>query len=151
MKKLLTRFGSLMALGAVAGVLGVVGATSPVQASETKAKSANQTETKKVAEVNDYTYTANSGDTYAAMVRKAVQTYGIVNQVDLGTARIIYIETMMSQASANPYLWLGQKMTIKGSDIKKWVDKSLKLSDQDLAAWQTYAPYINFNTDHVGE
>lgn len=151
MKKLLTAWGSLMALMAVAGILVAVGLAEPVQADEPKQAKTEKTETKKVAQINDYTYTANDGDSYSAMVRKAVQTYGIVNGIDLGTARIIYIETMMSQDSANPYLWVGQKMTIKGSDVKKWVDKSLKLGNQDLAAWQTYAPYVNFNTDSVGE
>lgn len=150
MKKILTAFGAFVAVMAIAGTISLTGASAPAQASENK-QAETKTETKKVAQVNDYTYTANAGDSYTAMVRKAVQTYGIVNGIELGQARIVYIETMMSQTAASPYLWVGQKMTIKGSDIKKWVDKSLKLSDQDVAAWQTYVAYINFNTDHVGE
>lgn len=155
MKKILTTFSAFIAILAVAGVVVVTASSSPVHAADdsnaTKAEVTKESDTKDATSVKDYTYTANSGDTYTAMVRKAVQTYGINNDIELGEARIVYIETMMTQAAASPYLWVGQKITIKGSDVKNWADKSLELNDKDVAAWQTYVAYINFNTNHVGE
>lgn len=98
-----------------------------------------------------YRYVANVGDTYAQMVRKAVQTYGIVNKVDLGQARIIAIETKVSAQNGFPHINVGQVIEFKQSDIKAWVDDAMKIQGQDLAAWQTYVPYVDFNTNHIGQ
>ncbi len=147
MKRLVTMCGGLVAVLAAIGAVGL--STTSVQAAQAK-ESQPVAKTQQQTPPKDYTYTAGAGDSYTTMVRKAVQTYGINNHVALGNARIVYIETMMSQQAGSPFLWVGQKVTIKGSDVKAWADKSLKLSQADVTAWGTYVPYINFNTDMVG-
>ena len=125
---------------------------------EVKTEKSKQADDKKQSESNKneendvvYEYIAQPGDSYSKMARKAAQTYGLKYKKDLGVARIIYIETNMTNAAGSPFLKLGEKVEIKESNIKLWVQKSMKLSAQDLIAWGSYAPYINFNTDNVGQ
>lgn len=98
-----------------------------------------------------YTYVAQPGDSYSLIARKAIQTYGIINKVKLSNAQIIYAETLLTQEAGSPLLIEGQKVTIKESTIKSWVEKAQKLSDEEKAAWNVYAQGANFNTDNVGE
>jgi hypothetical protein len=98
-----------------------------------------------------YDYVAQSGDSYSLIARKAVQTYGIINKVNLSEAQIIYIETNLTQSADSPVLNKGQKVSIKVDDIKAWVEKAQKLTDAQEAAWNVYAQNANFNTDNVGQ
>lgn len=98
-----------------------------------------------------YSYVANPGDTYAQFVRKAVQTYGLKHDVDLGVGRIIAIETRVSEQSGWPLLNEGQTVSFSEGLVKAWIDEAKQLSDADLAAWATYAPYIDFDTRGIGE
>lgn len=98
-----------------------------------------------------YEYVTQPGDSYTQMVRKAVQTYGINNKKDIGQARIIAIETKLTEEVGWPVLMVGQKVKINEETVSKAVDNAMNLSEQDVAAWQTYVPYIDFTTDHVGE
>lgn len=145
--KLFSILGGLFAAVAVSAVISV-GLVSTANAQEGEPKGEAKKEQAEVKK--SYVYTASSGDSYTQMVRKAVQTYGINNNKDLGNARIVYIETVATRAAGSPLLAVGEKVSISESDIKVWVEKSEKLSEADLAAWQTYVPYINFNTDSVG-
>jgi hypothetical protein len=143
--KLFTILGGLFAAVAVSAVLSV-GVVSPAHAADEKSENNNQV---KAEEKQGYSYTAGLGDSYTQIVRKAVQTYGIVNNKDLGNARIVFIETVAAQAAGSPELAEGQKVTIGESDIKSWIEKAEKLSEADVAAWQTYVPFIDFNTNNV--
>jgi hypothetical protein len=98
-----------------------------------------------------YSYEAQSGDSYTQMTRKAVQTYGLKNKVNLSSAGIIFAETNLTRAAGSPALNLGQKVEMKESQIHEWVDKAQNLSDATEAAWNFYVPSVNFNTDNVGE
>ncbi len=98
-----------------------------------------------------YTYTAQPGDSYSLMARKAIQTYGINNKVNLSEAQIIFAETNITQAAGSPVLTQGQKIEIKESTVKEWVEKAGSLSDAQKAAWDVYAQQANFNTDKVGQ
>ncbi|HEX5394823.1 MAG TPA: hypothetical protein VFW52_00475 [Candidatus Saccharimonadales bacterium] len=98
-----------------------------------------------------YTYTAQSGDSYTKMARKAVQTYGLTEKVNLTQAGIIYAETNLTRSAGSPELMQGQKVEIKQSDVKAWADKAKNLSDAQQAAWNYYVPFVNFNTNNVGE
>lgn len=113
----------------------------------------NSKETKKdkTSKSSDlYTYTAQPGDSYTLMTRKSVQDYSKTNKSNLSQAQIIFAETNLTQAAGSPQLEIGQKITIKKSDVKSIVDKAKKLSAADQAAWQQYAMGANFDTNRVG-
>ena len=98
-----------------------------------------------------YSYVAQSGDSYTKIARKAVQTYGAINKVNLSQAGIIFAETNLTLAAGSPELNLGQKVEIRESDIHQWADKAQDLTDAQEAAWDYYVQFVNFNTDKVGE
>jgi len=98
-----------------------------------------------------YEYTAQKNDSYTKIARKAIQTYGIINKVDIGQAGIVFAETNLTIANGSPLLNLGQKVKIDESQIKDWVQKAKNLNDSEKKAWQTYLKYVDFNTDKVGE
>ncbi|MBI2285661.1 hypothetical protein HYU82_02465, partial [Candidatus Saccharibacteria bacterium] len=95
------------------------GGTTQVAAHEEKAKTADVT----------YSYVAQTGDSYTKMARKAVQTYGLKNKVNLSPAGIIFAETNLTRAAGSPQLNLGQKVEIKESTVHEWVDKAQDLTD----------------------
>jgi hypothetical protein len=98
-----------------------------------------------------YHYVAQPGDSYSLIARKAVQTYGIVSKTKLSPAQIIFAETHITQAAGSPSLSVGQKVDVKESTVKSWVEKASKLSASEKAAWNVYAQGVNFNTDNVGQ
>jgi len=98
-----------------------------------------------------YQYVAQTGDSYSLMVRKAIQTYGLVSKTSLGRAQIIYAETHLTQEAGSPHLNVGQKVSIKETTVKGWVEKAQKLTDAQKKAWNVYAQHADFNTNHVGE
>lgn len=98
-----------------------------------------------------YKYVAQAGDSYSLMARKAVQTYGITNKVNLSQAKIIAAETWITQAAESPELTLDQSVEIKESIVKDNIDKASKISAEAEAAWAQYAVGVNFNTNAVGQ
>lgn len=102
-------------------------------------------------EAADYTYTAQPGDTYTQIARKAIQTYGIDNNVNLTQAGIVFAETNLTQEAGAGELAIGQEVAIDGELVKKWVDAAGQLSEAEQAAWGVYVPLVNFNTDTVGQ
>lgn len=124
-----------------------VGAAEKSQTKEAPAEETSQDDEPAIT----YSYIANSGDTYAQFVRKAVQTYGLKYDENLGVGRIIAIETRVSEQSGWPLLNEGQTVSFSEGLVKAWVDEAKRLSDADVAAWATYAPYVNFDTRGIGE
>jgi LysM repeat protein len=98
-----------------------------------------------------FDYVAQSGDSYSLIARKAVQTYGVINSVNLSGAQIIFVETNLTLAAESPALNLGDKVSIDGNLLAEWVEKAKELTEAQQAAWQVYADRANFNTDAVGE
>ena len=98
-----------------------------------------------------YNYTAQPGDSYTKMARKAVQTYGIMTKTNLSGAQIIYAETNMTQQANSLFLNEGQKVSISQSTVKSWVDSSKKLSAAQLSAWEYYVQFVDFNTSNIGQ
>lgn len=98
-----------------------------------------------------YTYTAQPGDSYSLMARKAIQTYGLTNKVDLNEAQIIFAETNLTQAAGSPVLVQGQKVEIKEETVKEWAEKAKDLNQEKQSAWNVYAQHANFNTNNVGQ
>lgn len=110
-----------------------------------------KTDQPKAATTISYTYTAQAGDSYTKLARKAIQTYGIKNKVDLSQSRIVYAETNLTQEAKSPEITKGQKVTISEATVKNWVEKAKKLSKEDAAKWEKYTANVNFDTRAVGE
>jgi len=108
-------------------------------------------EESETATVGSFDYVAQPGDSYSLMARKAVQTYGVINNVNLSGAQIIFVETNLTLAAGSPVLNLGQQVSIDGNLIAEWIEKARELSEGQQAGWQVYANVANFNTDNVGE
>ena len=98
-----------------------------------------------------YTYTAQPGDSYSLIARKAIQTYGIINNVQLSEAQIIFVETNLTQKAGSPELNKGQKVEVSVNYIKEWSDKAGQLTQEQKDAWNVYAQNANFNTNSVGQ
>ena len=98
-----------------------------------------------------YHYTAQPGDSYTKIARKAVQTYGIVEDVSLSQAQIIFAETVLTQRANEPLLNVGQEVSIGEELIAETVKNAEELSDEAEAAWEGYVASVDFNTDSVGE
>lgn len=141
--KFIRKFGGTIVFGIVAAcAVTLVGTTSETYAAEQKASTPKE---------KTYSYTAQAGDSYTQLVRKAVQTYGIDTKKNIGTARIVAIETKASEQAGWPAVNEGQVVSFSQSLVKTWVDAAMKLSADDVAAWQTYVPYIDFDTRNIGE
>lgn len=115
---------------------------------ESEETSAEETEAE---EVLTYNYVAQPGDSYTKMARKAVQTFGITDEVNLTGAQIVYAETQLTQLAGSPLLDIDQDVELVKADVSEWVDKALELTEEEEAAWNTYVPSVDFNTDAVGE
>jgi hypothetical protein len=85
------------------------------------------------------------------MARKAVQTYGLKNKINLSGAQIIFAETNLTKEAGSPLLDLNQKVEIKESAVHTWVDKAVQLTKTQQDRWNFYVQFVNFNTDNVGE
>lgn len=153
MKKILTTISEatilLTAVFAIGILLSSVANTHATDQSS-EAAEAKATET---AEVNNdgYTYTAQPGDSYIQMARKAVQTYGIETDTQIGAAGVLFAETNLTSLAGWPALSEGQTVAISRADVKEWFNKAAELTADEKAAWEYYAPFVNFSTNHVGE
>lgn len=98
-----------------------------------------------------YSYTAQSGDSYSKIARKAVQTYGVNNNVNLSGAEIVAAETFLTSDAGFPLLDLGQKVELSADAVKAAVEKAEGLDEAAEARWERYARFVDFNTDNVGE
>lgn len=148
--KAFQKIGGTIVVGVAMMVAGAFAFTPDTYAHEGEDHSAQESKTK-TADEKVYSYTANAGDSYTQLVRKAVQTYGIVHKENLGNARIVAIETIASEQAGWPLIAEGQVVSFGESAVKTWVDQAKKLSDADVAAWATYTPYIDFDTRGIGE
>ena len=98
-----------------------------------------------------YNYTAQPGDSYSKLARKALQTYGINNNANIGGTGILFAETNITAQAGWPALDQGQKVQIAKTTVKEWFDKAAKLSAEEKAGWSYYLPYVDFNTNAIGE
>lgn len=143
---------SLLALFATAAALAaLLAVTSPDVSAHETGEQHGHDEAQATAEEEGYTYVAQAGDSYTQLARKAVQTYGLENSVDLSPAAIVYAETQITQEAGSPVLEVGQEIKLSKEAIKKHVEAAQKLSESERAAWAAYVPLVDFNTDNVGE
>ncbi len=130
-------------------------ATNEVSQEEKKAEEARQKEAEakakaEAAKTGETTYTARLGDSYTVLARKSIQAYADATQTEVSKAQIVAAETFLTVDAGSPYLNLGQKVTVDKSVVAKAVAKAQALSPAEIAAWQTYVPYVNFDTSNNG-
>ncbi len=121
------------------------------KAKETKEKEeAAKKEKAEKAATGERTYTAQSGDSYAVLARKAVQGYAKDAEVSVSRAQIVAAETFLTTDAGSPLLEVGQQVTFDKGTVAKAVSDAQSLTSAELAAWQTYVPYVIFDTSKNG-
>lgn len=98
-----------------------------------------------------FSYTAQTGDSYTVLARKAIQTYGLTEKVNLSEAQIVAAETALTQNGHDKLLEIGQKVDIAKNDVATAVKNAQSLSTSQLADWQVYVPSVNFDTSKAGQ
>jgi LysM repeat protein len=73
-------------------------------AEETTEETEEENSEEATADEGTFDYVAQSGDSYSLIARKAVQTYGVINSVNLSGAQIIFVETNLTLAAGSPVL-----------------------------------------------
>lgn len=122
------------------------------QQAEEQKQAEQEAEEKAVEEEKaSYSFVAQSGDSWTKLARKAVQTFGIRNNVSLSEAQIVAAETFLTSDAGFPDLNLGQEVELSPEVVKAAVEKAQALDEAAVARWQKYVPYVDFNTDHVGQ
>lgn len=145
---------SLLAIFLLAAVLIPLGNVSAHEGEDHDSSMVTQAQSDEEAAApttSSYQYVAQPGDSYSLMARKAVQTYGITENITLSQAQIIAAETNLTQQAGSPLLNQGQKVEIKTDNVATVVDQAQKLTDTQKAAWNHYAQHANFNTNNVGQ
>lgn len=118
---------------------------------EVKNADADADNSKKSESTSPYSYVAQPGDSYTKIARKAVQTYGINNNVNLSQAQIIAAETFLTRDANSPSLKVGESVVLSEDAVKDASNKAKDLSEDAQSLWQKYVQYANFNTDKVGQ
>ena len=98
-----------------------------------------------------YSYAAQPGDSYTKMARKAIQTYGIENNVNLTPAQIIYAETTLTKSAQAKELNIGEEVSFGAGALKGVIEDAASLDETAEANWERYVQFVDFNTDSVGE
>ena len=98
-----------------------------------------------------YNYVAQPGDSYSVLARKAVQTYGIVNKVNLSQAQILAAETNLTVKAGSPLLNEGESVKFDVATVKSAVEAAQKLSAVEQAGWHLYVADVDFNTNRAGQ
>lgn len=132
------------------GVIVLNGATATAQGSEENGQEQTETTEPENKNNNSYDYRARSGDSYTVLARKAVQTYGIINSVELSPAQIIYAETNLTLEADSPLLDVGEKVSIDGNLVEAWVKKAQNLNPKAEKMWQPYVADVDFDTSNNG-
>lgn len=140
----------LLVAALACGVIVFNGTTATAQGNEESVQ--EQTETAEQENVNtgSYEYTAKSGDSYTVLARKAIQTYGIVNSVELSPAQIIYAETNLTLEADSPLLNVREEVSIDGNLVEAWVKKAQNLNPKAEKMWQPYVADVDFDTSNNG-
>lgn len=120
------------------------------KAAEKKKKEAEAKAKAEEAKKGTLTYSARPGDSYTVLARKAVQSYAEATNSKLSKAHIVAAETFLTVDAGSPLLEIGQKVALDKSVVAKAVKKAQSLTAAEVAAWQVYVPYVNFDTSQNG-
>lgn len=83
---------------------------------------------------------ALAGDSYTTLARKIVQNA----DSKLSKAQVVAAETYLTQWANEPAVDVEDVVLIKQADLDKAVKKAKNLGKADIAAWNTYVPYVEF-------
>lgn len=125
--------------------------STEAEASMHEEEQANNSAEESAESQDKYDYRAQPGDSYTVLARKAVQTYGINNSVNLSGAQIVFAETQLTRQAGSPEINDGQAVEISVSDVKQSVESAQGLSEADETAWNFYVQFVDFNTDAAGQ
>lgn len=156
----------LIALVLLGGVVWVVSSNSKTGEEQPPAQDQQQTEQEaqksetmststdesKVAgeQTGGYVYTAQRGDSYTKMARKAIQTYAKQHNLDVSKAGIVFAETNLTKLASSPRLEVGQEIKFAEETLKEWAEKAQSLTQAQQSSWNKYVSSVNFDTDAVG-
>ncbi len=140
----------LTALSLALAILSVTLLAQPVTTRADGDDSHNNTTTTSTKAPEVYTYKAKLGDSYTVLARKAIQTYGLENKVNLSGAQIVFAETNLTNDAKLPALNLGQKVELNKSTVKSAIEKAQKLTDAQKKAWDYYVQFVDFDTRDNG-
>ena len=133
----------------VFAMVGVFMLTQPVKVNADDGKPHDESGSHKTAE--SYSYTAQTDDSYTVLARKAIQTFGLENKVNLSGAQIVFAETSLTLEAKSPVLNTGQKVEFQKDIVKSWVEKAQKLTDVQKKNWNYYVQFVDFDTRDNGE
>lgn len=123
---------------------------APIASTETNTEPTRQSQPtqiaseKKPAAPTEFTYTAQVGDSYSLLARKAIQSYANSQKVTLSPAQAVAAEAFLSESAGSPELNEGQGVTINANDVKSAVERAQKLPAEELAIWDIYAQDVVF-------
>lgn len=148
---------SALAIFAVLGAFVITGVNPHTATAQEAEENVETTEAEQPAESEEntessrYSYIAQSGDSYTKIARKAVQTYGYYEDASLSLAQIVAAETFLTNKAESPNLNIGDTVSISEDAVKSAVEKAQSLDEAAEARWEKYVPFVDFNTDNVGE
>jgi hypothetical protein len=118
----------------VSMVLGNKSETTPPVADATTPKK----DTPEAPSKTSYSYTAEAGDSYVLLARKAIDEYSKSTNTTLSPEQRIAAETYIISDAGFPSLEVGQVVTFSKDSIKNAVNKATNLSASQLVLWQPY-------------
>lgn len=92
----------------------------------------------------EYSYTAEAGDSYVLLARKAIDEYATSTNTALSPEQRIAAETFIINDAGFPQIDIGQTVTFSNDTIKDAVDRATSLSTTELANWAPYAALAGF-------
>ncbi|MCA9329473.1 hypothetical protein KDA11_02420 [Candidatus Saccharibacteria bacterium] len=107
--------------------------TTPIADTTTPKK-----DTPEVPSKTSYSYTAEAGDSYVLLARKAIDEYSKSTNTALNPEQRIAAETFIISDAGFPGLEVGQVVTFSKDSVKNAVNKATGLSASQLALWQPY-------------
>jgi len=122
-----------------------------VTQSEETETNEEQNQDEESEESSPYTYTAQPGDSYTKIARKAIQTFGFNSDIDLNLAEIVAAETFLTSDAGFPELNVGETVVLSEEAVKAAAEKAEALDKESELLWERYVASVDFNTDNVGE
>jgi len=91
-----------------------------------------------------YSFTAESGDSYALLARKAIDEYSKSTNTALNPEQRIAAETFIISDAGFPAIDTNQQVSFSYDTVKGAVTKATGLSPAELQNWQPYATLAGF-------
>lgn len=88
---------------------------------------------------NNYTYIAQSGDSYTTIVRRAINEHGGSN---LNSAQKIAAETKFIELTGQMEVDIAQNVTINNTMLSRAIEFARTISPDEQKVWQVYADSI---------